>query len=201
MCCTIFVALCCTIFVALYCTIFVALYYTICVFSCLLSCFYSSEWSTDGLTVYEVSLVRTNPAGCGPPLVSLVSLGGCGPPPPLANPRYPLPSLNVGGAHMVDSGHTHLCPDVALTLAVEGGYHSPCGRASRYTPHTPKTVSGHTSRVSCQGCHPPPSPPRTQQPPTLTPHITSPHPSSERLEKWEMFSQQPSHYHRSHPSS
>ena len=153
-----------------------------------LSCFYLSEWSTNGLTVYEVSLVRTNPAGCGPPLVSLVSLGGCGPPPPLANPRYPLPSLNVGGAHMVDSGHTHLCPGVALTLAVEGGYHSPCGRASRYTPHTPKTVSGHTPRVSCQGCHPPPSPPRTQQPPTLTPHITSPHPSSERLEKWEMFS-------------
>ena len=180
--------MCCTIFVALYCTIFVALYYTICVFSCLLSCFYLSEWSTDGLTVYEVSLVRTNPAGCGPP-------------PPLANPRYPLPSLNVGGAHMVDSGHTHLCPDVALTLAVQGGYHSPCGRASRYTPHTPKTVSGHTSRVSCQGCHPPPSPPRTQQPPTLTPHITSPHPSSKRLEKWEMFSQQPSHYHLSHPSS
>ena len=121
-------------------------------------CFYLSEWSTDGLTVYEVSLVGTNPAGCGPPLVSLVSLGGCGPPPPLANPRYPLPSLNVGGAHMVDSGHTHLCPDVALTLAVEGGYHSPCGRASRYTPHTPKTVSGHTSRVSCQGCHPHPAP-------------------------------------------
>ena len=137
------------------------------------------HWLAD--SVRGVPGARTNPPGSG------------------QGPSIPSPSLNVGSLaeHIWSRGWSHISALV---------YNQPLDTIHsvaehRATPHTPKTVSGHTSRVSCQGCHPPPSPPRTQQPPTLRPHITSPHPSSERLEKWEMFSQQPSHYHRSLPSS
>ena len=92
-------------------------------------------------------------------------------------------------------GHTHLCPDVAPTL----GYHSQhVAEHRQHTPHTPKTVSGHTLRVSCQAGVPP-HPGREPPPPKHTtpthadaPHYPPPHPSSKRLEK--MFSLQPSHY-------
>ena len=170
----------CTIFVALYCTIFVALYYTICVFRCLLSCFYLSEWSTDGLTVYEVSLVLGQPTWPRPRALDTLPI------PQRRQPRR---------AHMV----THLCSGVPPTL----GYHSQRGRASAYTSYTENSVWPHFESI-LPGV-PPPSqvpPPKhtTPHPPTLTPHITHPHPSSKRLEKWEMFSLQPSHYQCTHPS-
>ena len=135
-------------------------------------------WSTGWLTVYEVSLVLGQPTWPRPRALDTLPI------PQRRQPRR---------AHMV----THLCSGVPPTL----GYHSQRGRA--YTSYTENSVWPHFESI-LPGV-PPPSqvpPPKhtTPHPPTLTPHITHPHPSSKRLEKWEMFSLQPSHYQCTHPS-
>ena len=94
------------------------------------------------------------------------TLVGTTPPGQRANPRF-LPHPSTSAEHIWSQpapAWSHTSLQQPLDTIHSAAEH-------RHTPHTPKTVSGHTSRVSCQGCHPRLLPPSTQHPT----HADAPH--------------------------